>query len=376
MRPARRPALAAAFAALLLAAPPALGWGDDAHFLITREAVARLPEPLRGLFTKEGGLERLEAASIAPDQWRAEEREREVRLGLTEDPHYAPAERPKHFFDIDAAADLFPYPFTNFPHDRAEAEHALGPDRLGRIGTGPWTVAETLGKLADALARGSGADVVRMAGALSHYAADLHMPFHVTANYDGQLTGNPGIHRALEIGLIKRYLAFYEAEVRKGREKVAAICDPRDTAFEWVLTSYDRTSLVLEADTIARRSTGYNPKDHERAEAGGVADLDNVESEQARPYYARLKEELDRRGAPEAAAMREAAEHVAQLLYTAYVAAGEPAGWRMSERARDAAERDGGHPVAAVWAWAATLGAAAALAAAAVAVSLRRRSKR
>ena len=55
-------------------------------------------------------------------------------------------------------------------------------------------------------------------------------------------------------------------------------------------------------------------------------ELDDVNSARAKPYYAAFKSELESRGQPEAAALRDAADHVAQLFYTAWVRAGKPAG--------------------------------------------------
>ncbi len=112
----RNPQFAACLAALLLvtvAAPPALAWDDDTHEMIAAEAVARLPEPLRGLFPGTGpdfgsgdALKRLQAAAIAPDT-------RVAKLKAEKSPLYQ-AERVKHFFDIDAITTEA-YPFTGFP---------------------------------------------------------------------------------------------------------------------------------------------------------------------------------------------------------------------------------------------------------------------
>ena len=40
---------------------------------------------------------------------------------------------------------------------------------------------------------------------LSHYCADAHVPFHAALNYDGQLTGQWGIHSRFESELFERY---------------------------------------------------------------------------------------------------------------------------------------------------------------------------
>ena len=40
---------------------------------------------------------------------------------------------------------------------------------------------------------------------LAHYVSDAHVPFHAVVNYDGQLTGQHGIHARFESALFERY---------------------------------------------------------------------------------------------------------------------------------------------------------------------------
>lgn len=317
--------LAAALAVGCLAAAPARGWNDDGHFLITEEAVRRLPEPLRGLLGAGSGIAELRAASVAPDG-----------RARRESPHYSPQERPRHFFDIDALTKEA-YPFKEFPRRLGEIEAQFGAETLDQEGRGPWAVRDAIRGLTDALIQGRTEDTFRMAGEAAHYAADLHMPFHTTENYDGKLTGNPGIHKALEVGLVKRNLDFYAAEVGKGRGTVVYLADVEGPTIAWLIQAHGRVGALLEAETAARKKTGYDPKAHEKPktdDAGNVtepSDLDNLDSERAKPYYAALKEEVGNRGSPLAAQMREASAHVAQLYYTAWVNAGKPTSLAGSE---------------------------------------------
>ena len=288
-----------------LAAAPAVAWSDRTHALIAEEAVQRLPSPLRDLFSGAADLDRLRQAAIAPDGWRN-----------PESPHYRPDERPNHFFNIDGITSA-PYPFADFPRRRADAVKKFGADAFKEHGTAPWAAFDALDALAGALADGRTDVVFEKAGQLAHYTADLHMPFHITKNYDGQLSGNPGIHKALEIGLVHRYFDFYSSEIRTQRREVPYLADAQSRLFDWLTETYARIGPILEADAAARLATAYNPADHPE-------DLDDLQSERARPYYAAFKKELEARGSPEAAAMRDAADHVAALFYTAWVNAGKP----------------------------------------------------
>ena len=314
-----RAAVGAAFALAalvpMLAPAPARAWSDLGHALITAEAVERLPDPLKALLSEGGNLRRLQDASAAPDQWRAEEKK--THRG---EEHYTSVERPKHFFDIDALAEKAGLKtFSEFPRARAEAERIVGAEALDAFGRGPWAAADALEAFARALSDGRTDDAFRQAGALAHYAADLHMPFHTTRNYDGQETGNGGIHFAVEIGLLKRNEGFFAAEMRRDRAEVPYVEDAEAALFEWLLAAHGRVQPILDADAAARTATGYNPGLRENK-----PDLDDLASERAAPYYRALQDALAARGHPVAAALRDASADTARLLYTAYVRAGKP----------------------------------------------------
>jgi hypothetical protein len=328
-RAAGAPLLLAAIAANLFPAREARAWNDLGHYLITREAIERLPEPLKTLLSEDGNLERLQEASIAPDQWRREEKDRQ-RQDQDRGEHYTAVEKPKHFFDIDQIAGKagLEYPFDAFPRRRDAAIALVGRETLDAYGWGPWAAADALEAFADAFAQGRPDEAFRQAGALAHYAADLHMPFHTTRNFDGQETGNEGIHFAVEVGLVKRNESFFAAEIAKGRGVVVYVEDPEAALFAWLIAANGRVAPILEADSAARRATGYNPGLPENK-----ADLDDLpastgeaggQSERAAPYYRALKQELDARGNPVAASMRDASADAARLLYTAWVRAGKP----------------------------------------------------
>jgi hypothetical protein len=88
---------------------------------------------------------------------------------------------------------------------------------------------------------------VLFAAVASHYIQDAHQPFHATENYDGQQTGNYGIHSRFERDLIERY----QSRLVLKPAPVKAISNVRDTAFEALLASYLQVDLILKADQEA-----------------------------------------------------------------------------------------------------------------------------
>jgi len=211
--------LAAALAvALLLAALPARSahaWGDRVHKAIVRLAVDILPEEVRRRLGLPG--REMAAASVEPDERakrdRAEGPRQYIDIEMTA-PEFLAAWRRKLAgageVDGESMAKLRSEFVREYfsarkpPLPQAESDKLfralpgtldgflgkVGLDGGGWIGTGPYTVGVRYGELVAALRAGRLAEARALAGELSHYVADLHMPLHGTINYKGQFTGN------------------------------------------------------------------------------------------------------------------------------------------------------------------------------------------
>jgi hypothetical protein len=95
--------------------------------------------------------------------------------------------------------------------------------------------------------QGGKEDIVRWAGYLSHYVADAHVPLHTVRNYDGQFTGQKGVHARWESHLPSRYGDAYPL----GPQQPVSIPDPLSSAFSIVESSFLKADSVLAADTLA-----------------------------------------------------------------------------------------------------------------------------
>ena len=117
-----------------------------------------------------------------------------------------PGEPPRHFLDFDAYG---PSPFDALPRDFDAAVKKYGRETIEKNGTLPWRVGEIYGRLVKAFERAgrketySIDDARLMSAVLAHYVADAYVPFHAAVNYDGQLTGQRGIHRAVRGGAVR-----------------------------------------------------------------------------------------------------------------------------------------------------------------------------
>jgi hypothetical protein len=240
--------VAAAVVIAALVPAPASAWGTEAHRYIMGRAIDLLPAELKPLF--EHYRAELVVRSIDPDTWRA--------AGWEDDPN--------HFINF-GMKELGEYPFAALPREYGAALEKFGQATLTRIGRLPWREAEMFGNLRRAFAGFStGApyapgDVVLFAGVASHYIQDAHQPFHASVNYDGQLTGNHGIHARFERDLFERF----QTRLTVTPAPAAAIRNVRDAAFDVLLASYQLVDPILKADSEAiAGNDAYNDAYFER----------------------------------------------------------------------------------------------------------------
>jgi hypothetical protein len=225
---------AAAFAACLLTPAAASAWGFAGHRLIMRRAIELLPPELKPLFDRY--KDELVVRVTDPDTWRS--------VGWEDDPN--------HFVDF-GVPEYGAYPFQALPREFGAALAKFGNATLKRNGMLPWREAEEFGNLRRAFEefkRDSGytiSDVVLFSAVASHYMQDAHQPFHASDNYDGQRTGNAGIHSRFERDLIERY----ESRLTLTPAPPVSIGNPRDAAFDGLLASYLLVEPILRADQEA-----------------------------------------------------------------------------------------------------------------------------
>ena len=212
----------------------AFAWGFTGHRLIMRRAIELLPAELKPFFTEH--RDEVVIRVIDPDLWR--------NVGWEEDPN--------HFLDFGAREYGDP-PFAALPRDFDAALQKFGRATLNRNGLVPWRASEMFGNLRrgfEGFARGgrfAASDVILFAPVLCHYVQDAHQPLHATINYDGQLTGNTGIHSRFEADLIERF----ESRLTLTPAPPASIKNPRDTIFDALIAGYRLVDPILKADTEA-----------------------------------------------------------------------------------------------------------------------------
>ena len=232
----RKTALAlVACAAIVLVPARAFAWGAAGHRLIMRRAIDLLPPELKPFY--EHYREEVVLRSNDPDLWR--------NVPFEE-------EDPNHFINFGAPEYGKP-PFTELPRERGAALAKFGDQTMRRLGLLPWRIEELAGSLRRAF-EGMGrhglydiSNAVLFSATASHYLQDATQPLHTTLNYDGQRTGNNGIHSRFERDLIERF----GDRLRLVPPPPRPIANPRDVAFETAISSYALVDRILAADKAA-----------------------------------------------------------------------------------------------------------------------------
>lgn len=222
--------------AFVLMGDPAIvfGWGDRAHRMINEEAITTLPESLRSFFAAH--RRELSDCAVEPDSvFRA---------------RYGRKEAVRHFIDLDLYGSP---PFSELPRSYRAAVERFGRDTVVERGALPWTLLRMHSRLVREIRGGDWVRAIRTAGLAGHYVADAFMPLHTTANYDGQETGQRGVHHAIEDQLVDARIETFHDRMR-GRIRPAS-ADPftPERVFAFLLESYADAPVVLRADQEARK---------------------------------------------------------------------------------------------------------------------------
>jgi hypothetical protein len=88
---------------------------------------------------------------------------------------------------------------------------------------------------------------VLFAAALAHYVQDAHQPLHVSNDYDGQFTGQFGLHSRFESELIERF----ETRLNLAPPPVTPVTDANAFIWDVILDANPLVPKIQEADKLA-----------------------------------------------------------------------------------------------------------------------------
>ena len=167
-----------ALVVVISVASSAFAWHDEGHVYAARAAVENLPQDVPAFFREGAGA----AGHLALDPDVIKDRQL---------PQLRDAEGAEHFLDVEMLRGR-EWPATRYAYYELVNELGIDPERAGTL---PYAIAEYAQWLTMAFAEHRQhpdnphirQKALMIAGLLSHYAADLHMPLHTTVHYNGRV---------------------------------------------------------------------------------------------------------------------------------------------------------------------------------------------
>lgn len=264
-------------------------WGFFAHKKINALAVFTLPPEMIGFYKKN--ISYLSENSVAPDRRRYAVKE----------------EAPRHYIDLDEYGDSAVH---KLPHNWQKAVVQFGEDSLMAKGIVPWRIVQMHAFLKEAFMLNDPAKILKISSELGHYVADAHVPLHTTSNYDGQLTGQAGLHALWESRLPELFFDDYDFFVGKA----SYLEDVPYHVWRAVARAHQAVDSVLTIEMELSKKFGNKKYGFE---SKGKKTIKVVSKNYAAAYHKALNGMVEKQ-------MRASVKMIGDLWYTAWVDAGQP----------------------------------------------------
>ena len=271
----------------------AVQWGFFGHKRINRIAVFTLPPEIFGFYKEH--IEFLTDHSVDPDKRR----------------YAVEGEAQCHYIDLDHYYKPGQNPYEIMPRKWKDAVEKFTEDTLQAYGIVPWHIQVMKNKLQRAFESKNVDLILKYSSEIGHYIGDAHVPLHTTENYNGQMSGQKGIHGLWESRLVEINAEDYDYFVGK----VKYVKNVLDFAWEAVEGSHNALDSVLR---IEKELTKVFPSDKKYAfEQRGNVTISTYSKEFCDLYHKRMNGMVERR-------LRRAIISVGSIWYTAWVDAGQP----------------------------------------------------
>lgn len=268
-------------------------WGFFGHERINRIATFTLPPEMFGFYKEH--IEYITEHAVDPDKRR----------------YAVDGEAQRHYIDIDHYARLGEDPFTVMPRRWDDAVAKYTEDTLQAYGIVPWHIMVMKYKLQRAFEERNVDLILKYSADIGHYIGDAHVPLHTTENYNGQMTGQKGIHGLWESRLVEINAENYDYFIGKAQY----VKHLNDYIWKAVEGSHRAVDSVLR---IEKEVTRDFPSDRKYSfERRGNTTVSVYSKEFSDEYHRRMNGMVERR-------LRAAILSVGSIWYTAWVDAGQP----------------------------------------------------
>jgi len=264
-------------------------WGFFGHHRINRLAVFTLPPEMIGFY--KANIHYITEAAVNPDRRRFS----------------SPDEAPRHYIDLDHFGDSALFYMPRFWKD---AVSKYTEDTLKAYGIVPWHINRMYYSLRDAFYIRDPERILRISAEIGHYIGDAHVPLHTTENYNGQLTGQDGIHGFWESRLPEMFSDDFDFFV--GRANY--ISNPQLAAWMAVKNSHEAVDSVLHEEKKLSERMGTRKYSFETK---GRQTVKVYSRPYSIAYFKLLDGMVERR-------MRASIKMTGDFWYSAWVDAGQP----------------------------------------------------
>ncbi|MFT6960903.1 MAG: hypothetical protein ACJAWV_000604 [Flammeovirgaceae bacterium] len=265
-------------------------WGFFAHKRINRLAVFTLPPDMFRFYKTH--IRYITEQATSPDARR----------------YVVEGEAPKHYIDIDIYGDSA---IQTMPRRWKDAVEKYSEDTLMAYGIAPWNVSLMKYKLTEAFKKKDARNILRLSAEIGHYIGDSNVPLHTTENYNGQMTGQYGIHGFWESRLPEAFSEDYDYFIGLATYEQK----PLQRAWSAVENAHAALDSVLRIEKELTKKIGEDKKYSYETRNGRNIKVYSMKFSEA--YHNELDGQVERQ-------MRASIKMVGDFWFTCWVDAGQP----------------------------------------------------
>ncbi len=185
-------------------------------------------------------------------------------------------------------------------------------DHFSEYGIIPYHLEDMQKRLTKAFESNNTTLILRLSAEFGHYIGDAHVPLHTTANYNGQMTNQLGIHAFWESRIPE---LFAESSWDFFVGKASYVDNKKDFFWKMIIDSH---SLLDSALNVEKRLSETFDKDKQFCYDDRLGRTIRIQCpEYAAAYLAEMNNMVEVR-------MRDAIHAIGSAIYTAWVDAGQP----------------------------------------------------
>lgn len=272
-----------------------LSWGVFGHEHINNAAVMALPKPMQQFFYNH--IDYITQEASVPD--------------LRKYAYADKSEGPRHYMDMEHFGDI-----KDVPTDFEELKKKYDDKFLADNGILPWQIQQIMTKLTKAFKDKRRNEILFLAADLAHYIGDAHMPLHTSANHDGQLSNQKGIHSLFESRCVEMFGKKYNYNTGEAKY----VDNIEKAVWDMLKDSHRQVAPLLAADKKLRSDFSLAQL-YEKDENGHTAKSKYGDPIYSKEYVTQFHNALN--GMVEKQ-IRKAIGTTANFWYTAWVNAGKP----------------------------------------------------